>query len=251
MQLALSTWPEIDAYLQRSRGVIVPIGSIEQHGPTGLIGTDAICVEQIAARAGEVADILIAPVMPAGVAPHHMAFAGTLSLRPETFIAMVGDLTRSLARHGFNRIYFLNGHGGNIAPLHQAMRELKTEWGPDCGADGRVACRVQSWWQYENVSALFRELYPEGHGSHATPSEVAITQYCYPESVRTGTLEPRIAPSGQFTSPEDYRAKFPDGRIGSDPALANPADGGRLVNAAVDGLIADYRLFVARDQPAA
>lgn len=244
MQLSLSTWPEIDAYLQRSRGVIVPIGSIEQHGPTGLIGTDAICVEEIAGRAGRVADILIAPVMPAGVAPHHMAFAGTLSLRPDTFIAMVSDLTRSLVKHGFNRIYFLNGHGGNIAPLHQAMRGLKAEWGPDSGGEGGIACRVQSWWQYENVSALFRQLYPEGHGSHATPSEVAITQYVYPETMKTGPLEPRIAPVGQFTGPEDYRERFPDGRIGSDPAQASPEDGERLMNAAVNGLIADYRQFL-------
>jgi creatinine amidohydrolase len=61
MQLQLQTWPEVDAYLRRSRGIIMPIGSTEQHGPIGLIGTDAICAEVIARGVGEAAGALVAP----------------------------------------------------------------------------------------------------------------------------------------------------------------------------------------------
>ncbi len=57
MRLQLLSWPEVESYLQRSRGVIVPIGSTEQHGPTGLLGTDALCAEGIALRVGEEADL--------------------------------------------------------------------------------------------------------------------------------------------------------------------------------------------------
>ncbi|MEQ1890541.1 MAG: creatininase family protein [Alphaproteobacteria bacterium] len=244
MQLALCTWPEIDAYLTRSTGVIVPVGSTEQHGPTGLIGTDTISVELIARRAGEEAGILIAPAFPVGVAPHHMGFAGSMSLRPETFIAAIRDWATSLAQHGFRRIYFFNGHGGNIMSLNKAAKEIMAELNPDQPEADQVQCRVQSWWQYENVLALCQTLYPEGHGSHATPSEVAITQYAYPASIKSAPLEPRIAPTGRFTNAIDYRAQFPDGRIGSDPALANPADGEKLTAAAVSGLIVDYQRFV-------
>ena len=53
MRLQLMTWPEVDAYLQVSKGVIVPIGATEQHGPTGLIGTEAICAETLAWKDGE------------------------------------------------------------------------------------------------------------------------------------------------------------------------------------------------------
>ncbi len=243
MQLALCTWPEIDAYLVRSRGIIVPVGSTEQHGPTGLIGTDTISVELIARLAGEQAGILIAPAFPVGVAAHHMGFAGSMSLRPETFIAAMREWATSLAQHGFRRIYFFNGHGGNIAPLNKAANEITAELSPGRAEADQVQCRVQSWWQFENVHTLTQTLYPEGHGSHATPSEVAITQYAYPEIIKSAPLEPRIAPTGRFTNAQDYRAQFPDGRIGSDPALANPADGEKLVNAAVAGLIVDFQRF--------
>lgn len=247
MQLALCTWPEIDAYLERSKGVIVPVGSTEQHGPTGLIGTDTISVELIARRAGEQAGILVAPAFPVGVAPHHMGFAGSMSLSPETFMAAIREWAASLARHGFRRIYFLNGHGGNIMPLNKAAREITAELNAGHGENNLLECRVQSWWQFENVHALTQTLYPEGHGSHATPSEVAITQYAHPEIIKSAPLEPRIAPTGRFTNADDYRAAFPDGRIGSDPALANPADGEKLAAAAVAGLIVDYQRFAGVD----
>ena len=245
MQLALCTWPEIDAWLTRSKGIIVPVGSTEQHGPTGLIGTDTISVELIARLAGEQANILVAPAFPVGVAAHHMGFAGSMSLSPEIFIAAISEWTASLARHGFRRIYFLNGHGGNIAPLNKAASEICTQTNTDRPDTDHLQCRVQSWWQLENVHALTQSLYPEGHGSHATPSEVAITQYAYPEIIKSAILEPRIAPTGRFSNAENYRAAFPDGRIGSDPSLANPADGEKLVNAAVSGLIVDFQRFTA------
>ena len=243
MQLELCTWPEIDAYLTRSRGVIVPVGSTEQHGPTGLIGTDTISVALIARLAGEQAGILVAPAFPIGIAAHHMGFAGSMSLSPETFMAVIRECAVSLDRHGFRKIYFFNGHGGNIAPLNKAAKEITEEVNPGRSVLNRLQCRVQSWWQYEGVHALCQTLYPEGHGSHATPSEVAITQYAYPEIIKSAPLDPRIAPNGRFTNAVDYRAKFPDGRIGSDPTLANPVDGEKLVNAAVAGLIVDYQRF--------
>ena len=244
MLLSLCTWPEVDAYLTRSKGVIVPVGSTEQHGPTGLIGTDTISVELIARRAGEAAGILVTPAFPVGVAAHHMGFAGSMSLSPETFIAAMREWAASLDQHGFRKIYFFNGHGGNIASLNKAAKEITEALNPGRSVLNRLECRVQSWWQYEGVHDLCQTLYPEGHGSHATPSEVAITQYAYPEIIKSAPLDPRIAPNGRFTNAVDYRAKFPDGRIGSDPALANPADGEKLVSAAVAGLIVDYQRFV-------
>ena len=81
MQLHLSTWPEVEAYLARSKAILIPIGSTEQHGPNGLLGTDALCPEIISRRAGDEAGILVGPTFNVGQAQHHMSFPGTITLR--------------------------------------------------------------------------------------------------------------------------------------------------------------------------
>jgi len=124
MRLQLQKYPEVEAYLARSTGIIMPIGSTEQHGPTGLMGTDALTAEAIAWRAGEHAEAMVAPTIHVGMAQHHMAFKGTMSLRPSTLIAVIRDCVVSLAEHGFSRFLFVNGHGGNVATIRAAFYEI-------------------------------------------------------------------------------------------------------------------------------
>jgi creatinine amidohydrolase len=245
MQLHLQTWPEVEAYLQTSHGIILPIGSTEQHGPVGVIGTDAICAEVIARGVGDAAPALVGPTIGVGMAQHHMAFPGSVTLRPSTLIAVLRDMVESLAQHGFEHFYFVNGHGGNIATVTAAFSEIYAARSlSPAGSLAPVKCRLRNWWQGQGVGQLAKELYGDAEGSHATPSEVAVTQFAYPEAIKSVPLDPVIAPRGDFSDAADYRRNFPDGRIGSNSALATPEAGKRLYDAAVAALTKDYLSWV-------
>lgn len=242
MQLQTATWVETEEYLSRNTGIVIPIGSTEQHGPTGLIGTDAICPEVIARAAGDEADILVGPTFSVGCAQHHMAFAGSMTLRPSTMIATIADWVTSLATHGFTRIYFLNGHGGNIATINAAFSEIYAS-ASLAGGETPVICKLRNWWELGGVMDFCKKTYTKGHGSHATPSEVAVTYFAYPEKLSNQKLDPVIAPNGSITDAVGYRKNFPDGRIGSDPSLATVKDGETLVGLGKDGLIKEFESF--------
>ncbi|WP_296187098.1 creatininase family protein [Pseudomonas sp. UBA1879] len=248
MLLHLSTWREIEHFLTRSRTIVVPIGSNEQHGPTGLLGTDWMCPQIIAEEAQKDADILIAPTFNIGMAQHHLGFPGTISLRPSTFIAAIGDWARSLAGHGFEKILFLNGHGGNIASIEAAFSELYAE-ASFARRPAGFALKLCNWWDLDGVGKLAHEQFPVGHGSHATPSEIAVTQWAYPDAIKSADYSPQIAPTGPIREAGDFRARFPDGRMGSDPALATPEKGGELVRLAAKGLVKEVDAFSRESLP--
>lgn len=248
MLLHLSTWAEIGRFLEQSRTIVIPIGSNEQHGPTGLLGTDWMCPEIIAHEAQKTADILIAPSFNIGMAQHHLGFPGTISLRPSTFIAAIGDWVRSLAAHGFQKILFLNGHGGNVASIEAAFSELYAE-ASFAQRPAGFALKLCNWWDLEGVSELAREQFPVGHGVHATPSEIAVTQWAYPESIKSAEYSPQIANSGPIRESHDFRARYPDGRMGSNPALATPEKGHALVMLAALSLVKELDAFSRESMP--
>jgi len=242
MQLALSTWQEVERYLDTSTGIIIPIGSTEQHGPNGLIGTDAICPVRIAQEIETQMNVLIAPAINYGMSAHHMDFAGTVTLKPSTLMQVVIDVVSSLHRHGFTHFYFLNGHGGNIPPVTSAFSEL---YAGVSATDSPIRCRMANWWRSAEVKKLAAELYGEADGYHATVSEVALSYYAHPEAVKDVPLSPEVAPTGEFYDAIDFRRRFPDGRIGSSPQLASVEAGKRFCKLAAKALLSDYRGFLS------
>ena len=245
MELKFSTWQEVDAYLEHSKTIVLPIGSTEQHGPNGLIGTDALCPEALAIGMSKEIDALIAPTISVGMAQHHLAFSGSITLRPSTLIAVLVDTVNSLIQHGFQRFYFLNGHGGNIATVNAAFSEIyaQSSLGVASARYSDVRCKLKNWWEADGVMRLSRELFGDADGSHATCGEVSLTQYAYPDSRKEAEMDPPIGPVGPIYDARDYRERFPDGRIGSNPSLANPDAGKALYDKALAGLIADYQSF--------
>jgi len=247
VQLIHSSWIEVEAYLSRSKAIVIPIGSTEQHGPNGLLGTDALCPEFIAQRAGEEADILVGPTFNVGQAQHHMGFAGTITLRPSTMIASMVDWALSLSHHGFERIYWLNGHGGNVATITAAFSEMYhgISFSRSGSNTSPLRCMLRNWWELSGVMDTCRRLFPTGEGSHATPSEVSVTYFAYPKSQKRVAMDPKIAPNGPIFDAEDFRRRFPDGRMGSDPSQASVEAGEKIVAAAVKSVVAEFRNFAS------
>lgn len=243
MKLQLSTWPEVEAYLREMRVIVIPIGSTEQHGPTGMIGTDALCPEIVADGMAERRRLLIAPSLSIGMAQHHLAFPGSISLRPSTLLRVVGDVVESLASQGFSHFFFLNGHGGNIATVQAAFSEV---WAGSSfgGRDSGLRLSLHNWFQGERVMRLSRELFGDGEGSHAAPSEISLVLSAYPQAGRAVALDPEQAPTGPIFDAADFRSRHPDGRMGARSGMALAEHGRRLRDAAVDDALDALERFV-------
>ncbi|MTI94724.1 MAG: creatininase family protein [Firmicutes bacterium] len=110
MWLHHNSWDEASEYLKRSQTIIIPVGSIEQHGEHLPLGTDTMVAEAIAESVAEEAGVLVAPAVSYGWSPHHMVLTGTVTIRPEILIEYLYDVIESLSKHGFKKFLLLNGH---------------------------------------------------------------------------------------------------------------------------------------------
>ncbi len=126
MNLADLAWPDVEN-LSRDIPVVVPVAALEQHGRHMPLFTDSLLLGEVVRRVSSAMKdrVLFAPLMWLGNSHHHMDFPGTLSASPRVYLDMLNDLTDNLIAHGFRRIVFLNGHGGNTTPGKQAVFEVR------------------------------------------------------------------------------------------------------------------------------
>ncbi len=113
--------------LDRGLPVVIPVAAVEQHGHHLPLATDSLLLGEVVRRAEkQVADgALFAPLQWLGNSHHHIDFPGTMSASPRVYIDLLQDLAETFLRHGFTRILFLNGHGGNVIPAKQAIFEMR------------------------------------------------------------------------------------------------------------------------------
>jgi creatinine amidohydrolase len=243
------------------RGIIVPLGSLEQHGAPGAIGTDAICAEAVALRAAAQADAVVAPVIAYGMAQFNIGTPGTVSLRPSTLVAMLADVITTLGMGGFTRVLLLNGHGGNTAPALAAIQEVMAEV-----SLGRlrfpapVTVKLRAWWEGARLAELRNRLYGAREGFHATPSEIAMVMALHPERAAPPEAWPAYAAprpdplvdlgGDRHEDAARHAARWPDGPVASDPALARAEHGEALLAAAAADVAELFAAFeAAADHP--
>lgn len=162
------SWFDVEGYLKRGDLIIVPIGSIEQQGPHLPLGTDFINTQYIAIKAAEKCQVLVGPTIRPGVSYNHLDFPGTITLRPETLSNILVDVGASLASHGFRKILFLNGHGGNNSSVETAAIRLRSEFRD-------VVVGVLGAWNLLKKSVEVMEFPIRYHADEAETSRTLVT----------------------------------------------------------------------------
>ncbi|WP_298470508.1 creatininase family protein [uncultured Psychrobacillus sp.] len=167
-------WKDVEEYLKVKKTIIVPFGSVEQHSTHLPMGTDSFVAEKVAEDAGRLTNTLVVPQSWFGWAPHHMAYPGTITLRPETLTALVEDICQSLIYHGFEKIIIINGHReANLPPIKIATTRLRNKTG------AFLPIVDPFYFNFEKGKEL-RLSAPGGIG-HAEEMESSHMFYLYPE----------------------------------------------------------------------
>jgi creatinine amidohydrolase len=235
--------PEFYA-LDRATPVVLPVAAVEQHGPHLPIATDRVIAEHFAdrinARLGS--SVLILPTVAVGCSGHHMSFAGSLSLRHETFLSVCEQYLESAQAHGFRNFLVLNSHGGNRGICQVLLEKFGADH-PDC----QIA--VASWWRAAAEALMpLNESGPGGVG-HACEFETSLMLHIAPESVRMAAIGPMASISTFEWAEEDllrtsrislYRTmkQITSNGVWGDPTRATAAKGKQITDIVCDALSA-------------
>lgn len=157
MNVRDTNWLQIEAYLQHDDRCVLPLGSVEQHGHLSLC-VDQILAERVALEAAEPLGIPVFPTLPYGLAPYFQGYPGSMTLRVDTYVAVVRELLDGLRRSGFRRVLIVNGHGGN-----RPAGALAIEYGMD---HPEMRIRFHDWWAAPKTMGTVLAIDPNAsHGS--------------------------------------------------------------------------------------
>ena len=243
MQLAHLNWRRAEEKLSDPNTVVViPVGSTEQHGPIGPLGTDWMIPQWICSQMEKRTDILVTPVIPFGVATHHTSFAGTIDMGLETMIDIMRGVFQNLAKHGAKRFIVINGHGGNDPAIEKAGLELARETG--------ALITLLDWW---SIAPELNKAWTTGHGD---AQEVSAILHIKPELIDLATCPAttvnNLSEHLQFTHLSavkfgaahiklirDIKKGIPMGGFGGiDSQNANKEWGKEMMDAVVDYFVA-------------
>ena len=242
-ELMFMTWKEADEAFKQNPVVILPLGSMEVHGPHSPVG-DFLVADEVAKKTAEKSGAYTLPVVPFGHSEYFRAFPGTISVMPETLYHLVDDICTSLLEHGVTKIMFLNGHAGNGPALEQLARRIRRE-------RGLIITRMDMWQMLP--PEVMKEVYGEnlnkiGHGGGPVDT---VMKYLHPDKMRmdlydkgevrrtkwqefpmAGLGKTKVYGSATFL-PVNMEDISPQGNLG-DPLLGDSAGGEKLLNWMVD-----------------
>ncbi|GGC12483.1 creatininase family protein [Dyadobacter sediminis] len=226
--------------------IVLPLGATEQHGLHLPVSTDTDIVTRLA-LATEMRmtnEILLCPTLPFGSSHHHLSFGGTVSLNPLLYTQTIVDLVKSFVESGFRKIVLLNGHGGNITPVKQALAMLSCQY--DFSLKPNIA--LVTYWELAGKSFAGQLPMQSPALSHACEYETSLMLHLFPDKVRMENVERSVRPESNgyvaWEDDEPYRGVtlFKQTSIVSsngnsgEPQLATAEKGEILFNQAVQAL---------------
>ena len=231
MYLADLSWPAVAA-LDKQTPVVIPVAAVEQHGHHLPVYTDSLLLGEVVRRV-EIAlgtRVLFAPLQWLGNSHHHLDFPGTLSANPRLYLDLLRELAENFLTHGFKRIVFLNGHGGNITPGKQAVFELRQHH----RQRHDLLLLFATYWEFSHPENLVQPAM-----GHACEWETSMIQHLAPHLVVGDPAKLETVPFGMGFEPATRGWTTQDrtvpGYIGS-PQHASPRKGERLFHAFAAGV---------------
>lgn len=245
------TWPELREIAKRRPVVVLPIGSVEDHGHHLPLDTDNFLIWNIAEEAARRADgeILLMPLIPYGFETHHMDFTGTIDVKSDHLLNFVLDITKSIAHHGFDRILIADGHGSNMPILDLVARRTILE------SDALCACFIWPSLALDTIRRV-RESEPQGM-AHAGELETSVYLHLDRDRVRFDKARKDIGmPPSEFIWMDlidgppvhlmDHWTRFSKTGVYGDPTLATEEKGKVIFEAVVEAFLRLVKEFKNR-----
>jgi creatinine amidohydrolase len=231
------TSEELNARAAAGALVIIPVASLEQHGPALATGVDIICATGVAHRVAQRMLAAGEQVVVTGLAEHHVPFGGTVTLDYAAFGGVLRGIVRSAARAGFKRAMLLNGHGGNAEAVAVAAVDAQAESG--------IPVAAATYWHMAG-DAFAPILERQSNVLHACEAEASMVMTLMPEAVRPARLAEQHGPhstrvEGQpaaLARRRSFKELSVNGVIG-DARSATPAKGEALLDAAAERIARD------------
>ncbi len=238
------TWPEIREAVAQNRVAVLPVGTIEQHGPHLPLLTDVITATEMSRRAVEQmpTEAVLLPSVQYAFNEHHLDFPGTIAVQGDTFIAYITDIGKSLAHHGFRKILLVNGHGSNVPFLDIAARNITNH--------SEAICAMVPWWSLvpkELIKELRESEFPGGM-AHGCELETSVLLHLCGHLVQMDKAEKDMpvqrseffywdlqAPSPIFF--QEFFSRYSRTGTSGDPTPATAEKGKKFVDAVVERLM--------------
>lgn len=245
MYLADLPWPRVQT-LPRETPVVIPVAALEQHGRHLPLFTDSLLLGEVVRRVEPLlADsVLFAPLLWLGNSDHHLDFCGTLSAAPRLYLDLLSGLAENFLQHGFRRLVFLNGHGGNITPGKQAVFELRQRYRDRSD----LLLLFATYWEFASPTDV-RGDFVQSEMGHACEWETSMILRIAPHLV--GDYRSAAAVPADYGFEPAYRGwttrdRSLPGHIGS-PQAASVDKGEALLQAFAEGVAQLLRRVIAWD----